>query len=70
MFMGYCQGKRMYKHDITRRYLHLDEDGMAYRWDGYSRYYPQDLEDAVERALGELRWMLPPDERPSWLGDK
>ena len=46
MFMGYCDGKRMYKHYITRKYLHLDEEGKAYRWDGYSRYFPQPLDDS------------------------
>ncbi len=32
MFMGYCDGIRMYKHHDTRNYLNLDEHGAAYRW--------------------------------------
>ena len=52
MFMGYCDGKLMYKHALTRRYLHLDEAGRAYRWVGERRGYESiPLEGAIAHAF-------------------
>ena len=52
MFMGYYDGKLMYKHAWTRRYLHLDEARRAYRWLGESRGYESiPLEEAIAHAF-------------------
>ena len=52
MFMGYCQGRRMYKHYFTRRYLHLDTKGRPYWWVEDRRYEPLGAEDAIAWAFG------------------
>lgn len=57
MFMGYCDGIRMYKHHDTRNYLNLDEHGAAYRWLGEKIGYVQvPIEDAIADAFegGEM----------------
>lgn len=40
----------LYKHRHTRRYLNLDMNGAAYRYEG-SRYIPSKLGDAITHAL-------------------
>lgn len=55
MFMGYSQGIRMYKHSLTRHYLHLDTEGNAYEYleskDQYRKIAP---ERAIARAFEDL----------------
>lgn len=65
MFMGYCQGVRMYKHRFTRQYLHLDEEGRAYRWDGVRNRYDQiPVEEAIADAFANA------EELMGWLRDR
>lgn len=67
MFMGYCDGIRMYQHRFTRRYLHLDEHGAAYRWlGGRERYEQIPLERAIafafEDAEALMGWLRPSED--------
>ncbi|MEO7804135.1 MAG: hypothetical protein ABIS18_07055 [Actinomycetota bacterium] len=57
MFMGYCDGVRMYKHALTRRYLHLDAKGNAYRWKE-DHYEPIGIEEAIAHSFNGLDWGL------------
>jgi hypothetical protein len=41
-----------YKHRVTRRYLHLTDDGDAVAYKGGGVYTPLDLGDAIEHAFG------------------
>lgn len=62
MFMGYSDGIRMYKHQLTRRYLNLDADGRAYRYLGERRGYEQiPLEDGIAHAFEDAESLV------SWL---
>ena len=66
MFMGYCDGIRMYKHQYTKGYLHLDEHGAAYRWLGEKKGYEQiPLERAIGLAFKDVeeltKWLRPSD---------
>lgn len=56
MFMGYCEGRRMYKHRLTRNYLHLDADGRAYRWE-QDHYQAIPVEEAIADAFEGLEDM-------------
>lgn len=58
MFMGYSGVIRMYKHGLTRKYLYLDPEGNAYRYDhpGH-RFIPQPLGDAFDAAFKGLEEM-------------
>ena len=47
-----------FKHRITRRYLHLTEDGWAYGFRPPNRYVRVPIADLLEEALGPL-WELP-----------
>jgi hypothetical protein len=39
MFMGYSGRIRIYKHGLTRNYLHVDDRGKTYAYDGGSEEY-------------------------------
>lgn len=74
----------LYKHGLTRRYLNLDHDGGAWRFDHQENVYrPQPLDSAVEAVFEDielcgadrvhcLRHRLPhwpqPQAAGSWLG--
>jgi hypothetical protein len=62
----------LYKHQLTRHYLNVDEAGHAYRYAGsdddefVSCWYEPlpDLASAIEHAQGEAEWM----RSGSWHG--
>lgn len=62
MFMGYCDGIRLYKHSYTRRYLNLDQHGRAYKYLGERRGYKRiPLEEGIANAFDmaeQLCWPL------------
>src|SRR5687768_16032235 len=39
MFMGYSGHIRIYKHGLTRQYLHVDDRGQTYLYDGEAEIY-------------------------------
>jgi hypothetical protein len=47
-------GRRLqaYKHEMTRRYLHLTDTGEAFRYCGNSFYAPVSLDAGISFALG------------------
>jgi hypothetical protein len=59
MFMGYCQGVRMYKHHFTRRYLHLDSQGRAYRWISEDERYEQiPVEEGIAHTFQDAEELM------------
>ena len=59
-----------YKHQATRRYSHLGEDGRAFVYlgwvDGPSGYHETTRVNAIMAALGEWESLLPwPDDMPT-----
>ena len=54
MFMGRTNGINLYKHGISRSYLHLDDDGNCYRAGKPGCYVPADF----EQELAELEKLL------------
>lgn len=57
MYMGWLEldGRRLhhYKHQISRRYLFVDDALETYRYAGGSVYVPQARKDAIRYALEE-----------------
>ena len=47
----------VYKHGVTRRYFHLDEDGAPYRYVAPDLYVPLRHHDAVELVF-PASWLL------------
>ena len=54
MFMGRTNGINLYKHGISRSYLHLDDDGNCYRAGKPGCYVPADF----EQELAEMEKLL------------
>lgn len=44
----------LYKHDLTREYVNVDQYGRLYVWDGDERYLEIPLEQARHRLVGGL----------------
>lgn len=58
MFMGYVGEIRMYKHELTRRYLNIDPQGNTYGYLGTSNEYQRiPTEEAVEAVFEGLEEM-------------
>jgi hypothetical protein len=58
MFMGYSGRIRMYKHGLTRNYLHVDDRGKTYWYDsGADEYYPVPKKTAVDGAFQGIQEM-------------
>lgn len=58
-----------YKHQDTRCYLHLTDDGRAFEWTGCERYVETRLDWAIEHALCSW-WLLDgwePEDRDAIL---
>jgi hypothetical protein len=55
MFMGRLKGINLYKHEISRRYLNLADDGRAFEYLGQSRFREIQLADALSRVEEPLR---------------
>lgn len=63
MFMGCHQGIRMYKHYVTRHYLHLDTQGRPYRWiEKGDRYERIKAYDAILAAIEGLDFLYNPED--------
>lgn len=71
MFMGYDEGKRMYKHQFTRRYLHIDAAGRTYRWTEQRGFERIPAEEAIAHVFEDLEALIGhyrQDSEEEWEG--
>ena len=57
MFMGRVNGINQYKHGISRRYLFLDDEGLAYEAAGRNGFREIPIEEAIARVEAPLQEM-------------
>jgi len=55
MFMGCLNGINQYKHDLSRRYLFLDDEGQAYEAAGRNEFREISFNEALARVEEPLK---------------
>ena len=55
MFMGYSNGINQYKHGLSRRYLFLDDEGLAYEAAGRNAFREVPFDEALARVEDPLK---------------